>query len=136
MCGPKIQPPKPDPASEALAQDIEAQRKERKDQLAQELSIAKRRQTEEEIARYLGRYGRRSLIAGRKGGGGFGRPIGGQSNGLQGGGGSSSPSSPVPAGGIAPGAPALLTAADNAYYAGAVAKLDAAYAPNGALWSY
>lgn len=89
-----------------LEQELAAQRRQRREELAGELRLSKEQETEAALARALGFVGNRSLIAGARGGAGFmgagsGRVVGSRSGGS--GARSIRPSAPATAGGTGGG---------------------------------
>lgn len=108
-------PKMPEKSREDIAaeKELEEQMAARKRELAEQRRGTKQEQTEEDIARAMGLFGMRSLIAGPKGGMGFGRsfrsvlPVAGR------GGGGSRPSAPPIAGGSSGGGATLLPGASS-----------------------
>lgn len=99
---PKL-PPKTQEEIE-LEQELAAQRRERREQVAGELRLSKKQETAAALARAMGFIGNRSLIAGGRGGAGFagaasGRTIGGGGSGSR----SVRPTAPATAGGTTGG---------------------------------
>lgn len=98
MCFKKPKPPEPTAEDKAREKELEEQLAARRREIAESRREQKESRTEEDIARAMGLFGLRSLIAGPKGGAGFGRGFrsiaraagnGGGSGGSSGGGGGS-----------------------------------------------
>lgn len=75
MCFKKPKMPEKSPEDIAAEKELEEQMAARRRELAEQRRDTKEGQTEEDIARAMGLFGMRSLIAGPKGGMGFGRPF-------------------------------------------------------------
>lgn len=73
MCFKKPKPPTKSAEDKARERELEEQLLARKRELAATRSEDKKERTEESIARMMGAWGLRSLIAGPKGGSGFSR---------------------------------------------------------------